>query len=68
MPTTVGEGREGWALRATGKRLNPVILSETKSDFATPMGSIGPQKSVNPRSYCFKELRRSFVAGFAASA
>ena len=27
-----------------------VILSETKSDFGTPMGSIGPQKSGNSGS------------------
>jgi hypothetical protein len=56
------EGRK--ARRAAKKPLHAVVLispSREKSDFGTPMGSIGPQKSGNPGSCGFNELRRSFV-------
>jgi hypothetical protein len=39
-----------------------VILSEAKSDFGTPMGSIGPQQSGNPGRCFLPGLRRVFAS------
>ena len=50
-----------WPKPSAEERLNAVILSEGKSNFGTPMMSIGPQKSGILRSRSFNELWISFL-------